>query len=545
MYRLAFRVVSMGKVSSNDGESQFIHWADQVADQVISEKGDKKQYVCASGITPSGTVHIGNFREIITTDLIVKALEDRGKKVRFIYSWDDFDRFRKVPGNLPQKDKLKEFIGFPVSSTMDPFGCHKSYAEHFEMELEESLEGLDISPTFIRQNENFRGCVYADSIRTALRARARIKKILDKFRAEEHPEGWIPLEVYCEKCGKDSTTIDKYDEEYTIRYSCECGFKNTIDFRKTGIVKPPWRVDWPMRWDFENVDFEPGGKEHSSAGGSRDTAKVIVKHVYHKEPPIYKMYDYIILKGLGGKMSGSKGNVISVSDVLTVYLPEIVRFLFAGTKPNKEFAIAFDDEIFKIYDDFYRLEKAYFLEDEENAKKLNHMKRVYRFSVPGILPKKHPIQPAFRTVCDILQTTQDKERTKDIVLSDIKNPIAYDIIRVEKIIACAEIWLEKYAPEQYIIRINEAVPEDIVSILSARQTKAIRSLSEKLIEKEYSEDRLFDVFKEIMSSSDLSTKEFFGAVYLAVIGKERGPRLTGFIKTIGQKKVAKILETLK
>ena len=83
-----------------------LFWADQEARKIIKHTGDKKEYVCASGITPSGTVHIGNFREIITVDLVVKALENLGKKVRFIYSWDDFDRLRKIPGNLEPKAQI-------------------------------------------------------------------------------------------------------------------------------------------------------------------------------------------------------------------------------------------------------------------------------------------------------------------------------------------------------------------------------------------------------------------------------------------------------
>ncbi|MCK5062788.1 MAG: lysine--tRNA ligase, partial [Candidatus Aenigmarchaeota archaeon] len=154
----------------SQNSEELIHWADQVADQIIEEKGDKDIYTCASGITPSGTVHIGNFREIITTDLIVKALEERGKKVRFIYSWDDYDRFRKVPKNLPEQDRLKQFMGYPVSSVPDPYGCHNSYAEHFEKELEESLKDLNMSIEFIRQNEKFKACTYAQSIRIALKA---------------------------------------------------------------------------------------------------------------------------------------------------------------------------------------------------------------------------------------------------------------------------------------------------------------------------------------------------------------------------------------
>ncbi|MBW6462229.1 MAG: lysine--tRNA ligase [DPANN group archaeon] len=524
---------------------ELIHWADQVADQIITEKGDKKKYVCASGITPSGTVHIGNFREIITTDLIVKAMEYRGKKIRFIYSWDDYDRFRKVPKNLPEQERLVQFIGHPVSSVPDPYGCHDSYADHFEKELEESLKDLDLNIEFIRQNEKFKSCTYAENIRIALKARARLKKILDKFRKEDHVKDWIPLEVYCEKCGTDFTKVTGYDEEYEISYECKCGNKNKIDFRKVGIVKPLWRVDWPMRWNVENVDFEPGGKEHSSAGGSRDTAKVIIKHIFLTEPPIYKMYDYIILKGIGGKMSGSLGNVFSVQDVLDVYLPEILRFLFAGTKPNKEFAIAFDDELFKVYDDFYKTERAYFLEDENNLKKLAHLKRVYRLSIPFIIPKKLPIQPAFRTVCDTLQATQNKDRTKQIILEDFKDPLPFDVMRVEKIIECADKWLDKYATEQFKIKINNKIPKDIIRKLSDAQIKSLKLVAKNLKAKSYSEDDLFGMFKETVEKENLEMKNFFKGFYLALIGQERGPRLTGFIKAIGEKRVVEILDSLK
>ena len=108
------------------------HWADLAAERVIKEKGNKKKYVCAAGITPSGIVHIGNFREIITVDLVVRALKEKGKDVRFIYSWDDYDRFRKVPKNMPKQEILGKYIGIPIVDTPDVFGCHNSYAEHFE-----------------------------------------------------------------------------------------------------------------------------------------------------------------------------------------------------------------------------------------------------------------------------------------------------------------------------------------------------------------------------------------------------------------------------
>ncbi len=98
-------------------------WADEIANQIIKEKGRKKEYVCASGITPSGTIHIGNFREVITTDLVVRALRDKGKKVRFIYSWDDYDRFRKVPKNVGAG--YEKYIGMALSEIPSPFEKNK------------------------------------------------------------------------------------------------------------------------------------------------------------------------------------------------------------------------------------------------------------------------------------------------------------------------------------------------------------------------------------------------------------------------------------
>jgi len=257
------------------------HWADLMADRVIAERGKKTQYVCASGITPSGTIHIGNFREIITVDLVVRALRDKGKNVRFIYSWDDYDRFRKVPKNMPKQEVLKKCIGMPIVDTPDVYGCHKSYAEHIEKELEESLPPTNIKPEFIYQNKMYRACKYAKDIKYILNKKNEIRKILDKYRKEHLPVDWWPLSVFCEKCKTDNTKVLGYDGKYKISYECECGYSNEIDFRKKGIVKVPWRADWPMRQHIEKVDFEPAGKEHyQQPGGSRITSNETFTMLY-------------------------------------------------------------------------------------------------------------------------------------------------------------------------------------------------------------------------------------------------------------------------
>ena len=55
-----------------------MHWSDKIAEKIISRNPDKEEYVCAAGISPSGSIHIGNFRDIATSLFVVKALERKG-----------------------------------------------------------------------------------------------------------------------------------------------------------------------------------------------------------------------------------------------------------------------------------------------------------------------------------------------------------------------------------------------------------------------------------------------------------------------------------
>ena len=58
-----------------------IHWADAKAAQVPS---DAPQRV-ATGITPSGPIHLGNMREVMTGDMIYKALLARGTEAELVF----------------------------------------------------------------------------------------------------------------------------------------------------------------------------------------------------------------------------------------------------------------------------------------------------------------------------------------------------------------------------------------------------------------------------------------------------------------------------
>jgi len=491
-------------------------WADNIADKVIKEKGNKKRYVCASGITPSGTIHIGNFREVITTELVVRALEDKGKKVRFIYSWDDYDRFRKVPKNIPKK--YSKYIGMPLSEIPSPYKKGESYAEHFEKEFEDSLKKVGIRPEFIRQSIMNKKCKYASLIKRAIEHREEIMRILNKYRKEPLEKNWLPVAVYCKKCKKDSTNIIGI-KGYIIEYKCNCGFKEKIDFSKEGIVNAPWRVDWPMRWKYEKVDFEPGGIDHSVYGGSFTTAKEIVRKIYDYEPPIYQFYNWVRIKG-GREFSSSAGNVVTLDQVEEIYEPEVLRYLFVGTRPNKGFQISFDNDVIKIYDEYDRLEEKYY-----KKKATAQEQRIYELSQLKKPEKRKPEKVGFRHLITLIQI----KRTKGLNKETKK--------RAEKVAA----WLEKYAPDE----MRFEVQKKIKTKFTGKQKQALLELKKSLKKKKYTEKTLFAEFYNICKKINIKNTEFFESAYKAIINKTKGPRLAALILAVGQKEVAKLLGQVK
>ena len=523
-----------------------VHWADEYAAKIVREKGEKEQYVCASGITPSGTVHIGNFREIISTELVARALRDLGKNVRFIYSWDDYDVFRKVPANMPDQEKLTAYLRFPITMVSDPWGRDESYARHHEVDVETVLPRVGIRPEYLYQAEKYRASAYAEGIRRALEHRAELKTILDKFRDEEHKiQGeWWPVSVFCDACNRDETEVLGWDGAWALSWQCTaCGRSASTDLRSARGVKLLWRIDWPMRWEYEKVDFEPAGKDHHSHGGSFDTARLVCREVYNREAPVSFRYDFIGIKGRGGKMSSSKGDVITLEDLLEVYTPEVVRYLFAGTRPNTEFTISFDLDVIKTYEDYDRLERiAWKREAAKNEDAWLRDRRIYELSQVEKPPAIMPYQVPFRHLCNLLQISDhDIDRTIAALRengADIQ-PEQVPFLKTRSV--CALNWLSGYAPEEFRFTLRPAGER---ADLSAEEAAAVRRLRDTVVARiaDFDTDKSSaEAIYKAAEDAGIDGKALFRAAYQALIGKDQGPRLANFLRSISRDRLLSIL----
>src|SRR6185503_16857517 len=93
------------------------------------EHTPEKGYVLfETGYGPSGLPHIGTFGEVVRTTMVRQAfrrLSDLPTRL-FAFS-DDMDGLRKVPGNVPNQEMLRQHLGKPLTVVPDPFGKYESF----------------------------------------------------------------------------------------------------------------------------------------------------------------------------------------------------------------------------------------------------------------------------------------------------------------------------------------------------------------------------------------------------------------------------------
>ncbi len=523
-----------------------MHWSEKIAKEIIRRSPDKEEYVCAAGISPSGSIHIGNFRDIVTSYFVCLALRRQGKKARLLFSWDEFDRLRKVPVNVQKiTEGFEKYIGMPYASIPDPYGCCSSYAEHFEKEFEKSLSAFGIEVDFRRQAEMYRSGAYKDEIIYALKHRDEIFDILDSFRTQdstaEEKANYYPVGIYCSKCGKDTTKITSLSEDCTkAHYTCQCGHEADFDFETEYDAKLAWKIDWPMRWKFEQVDFEPGGKDHASPTGSYQTSRVISEKIFNFPAPYFQGYEFIGIKGTTGKMSGSSGLNLTPKTLLQLYQPEVILWLYSKTEPLHAFDFCFDDEILRQYFEF---DKMY------NAVKAGTADDRAKEIIANAVVKGHEVITVPMAQLVSLGSVVDfNPKMLETVFEKIGTP--YKESEFSERLALAKYWAEQCSPES----LNHLLPYrnfEKFETLSSEEKKEIELLYAYLKAGNYTLDdlntELYAIPGKVFEFADDKERKaaqgkFFKNVYELLIGKEKGPRLYLFLFAIEAERYLPLLD---
>ena len=106
----------------------------------FEKNNPKDKIIFETGYGPSGLPHIGTFGEVLRTNMVRFCYEKlTGKETDLIAFSDDMDGFRKVPDNIPNKEKLSNYLDYPLTSVPDPFELFNSFGEHNNSKLKDFL----------------------------------------------------------------------------------------------------------------------------------------------------------------------------------------------------------------------------------------------------------------------------------------------------------------------------------------------------------------------------------------------------------------------
>jgi lysyl-tRNA synthetase class 1 len=486
------------------------HWADEIAEQVGRST---HPVVLSTGISPSGEIHIGNMREVLTADAVYRALGDRGAPARLHFVADSLDPLRRVYPFLDPA-RYEPHVGRPLAAIPCPCGEHPSYAEHFLAPFLSALGELRIDAEIVRADRLYASGAMTPWVVLALERRERIARILHEVTGKDVTGDWSPFQPVCADCGRmRGVRVTGHDaRRERVSYACGCGSAGEVPIAGGG--KLTWRVDWPARWCALGVTVEPFGKDHATRGGSYDSGARIVREVFSREPPFPIPYEWIRLRGQGD-MSSSRGNVLSIGRVLEVVPPEVLRYLVLRERPARTIEFDPGPPLLALVDE---IDDATSRGRDERAIELS---RAGTFRAVGV-PFQHLVVVAQAARFDLDRVLEALRRGRYA---------AADPAAVASRMVYARRWLERFAPEDVRFEVQDRLPDAARGLPDATR-RLLGQLADRLDDTKDAE-AIHRAIYDLASSSGVPPAELFRAVYLALLGKPRGPRAGSFIELLG------------
>ena len=469
-------------------------WADKVADSL-----GPGPHVVVTGISPSGNIHVGNLREVLVAEAIANALKARGERVRFVFHADTIDPLRKIAPGVPES--FERYLGHSLSRVPDPEGCHLSYAEHFLGPFEEALKRMEVDVEVLRSHELYESGVYTEVTKEALEHTSELREILQEVSGREMPEHWSP---YLPRATAGRLTgariLEHLPEEKKVVFVDEDGWEEVADYSK-GEGKLGWRVELAARWKALRATFEPFGKDHTSRGGSTDTADRMAREVFRYPVPGRYEYEWIQIKGKGA-MSSSKGIVLLPGEMLDIMPPDALRRMVVGRDPSR--ALDLD-----LGEGFPRFMDEYKADTEDTPVPFTHLVLVAQ-TVDG-----------------------DVDAAAEMLRRGGYGEAAANHEKLRQDLDYARNWAEKWAPESLRFQVLE-LPETAEAARSLSEDQ-LRYLDEvaSLLESEMDGDLVQSILYTKAVELGLKPKQAFAAVYTVLLGRKSGPKAGPFIASIG------------
>ena len=290
-----------------------------------------------TGYGPSGLPHIGTFGEVARTSWVRRAFVLMSNMPTRLYSFsDDMDGLRKIPGNVPNQEMLREHLGQPLTSVPDPFGTHESYGAHNNARLRAFLDSFGFEYEFVSATECYKSGCFDTALLTILANYEKVRDVVLPTLGPERRATYSPFLPISPRTGQvlQVPVLEWNAARGTVVYE-EDGHREEVAVTG-GHCKLQWKADWAMRWLALGVDYEMSGKDLIS---SVELSSKIIRAL-GGDPPAGFNYE-LFLDENGERISKSRGNGLSIEEWLT-YGPQESLSLFMYHKPRAAKRLYFD-----------------------------------------------------------------------------------------------------------------------------------------------------------------------------------------------------------
>jgi lysyl-tRNA synthetase class 1 len=513
-------------------------WYDKMAKKVINRErklGRSLDKVRTEmGLGASGFPHIGSLGDAARSYAVTLALKEMGFNSELVAFCDDKDGLRKVPAGLPKS--LEKYLGFPVSSIPDPFGCHESYGRHMSSLLLEALDKCGIQYNYMSAKEVYAKGLLLEEIRTILLNAKKVGEIVKEEVGQERYTEVLPFFPVCEKCGRIYTTkaLEFVPETDKVLYACEgleirgkriegCGHKGEADIRR-GEGKLSWKGEFAARWKALDIRFEAYGKDIADSVRINDR---ICREILCFEPPSHARYEMFLDKG-GRKISKSTGNVFTPQVWFRYGSPQALLLLmlkrFVGTRTLDV------SDIPSYMNELDNLEDVYFGKKAvKDEKELVKLRGLYEYCWVMKPPAKPSVHVPYNLLAFLVKMAP-KECLNEFVTEKLQSygylqknqPVEADLAqRIEY----AFNWTRDF----------DEIKETTVS-LKSEEKNAITALI-KVLETEDEPNKIQNAIFNAAKTNGLKPGAFFKTLYAILMGAPQGPRLGPYILAMGKQNV--------
>ena len=504
-------------------------WPFVEAKKVLRERkkniDDKGKIILQTGYGPSGLPHIGTFGEVARTSMVVNALNQLTDLPKEIITFsDDMDGLRKVPGNIPNQEKLKNNLHKPLTQIPDPFGKYKSFGEHNNRMLKNFLDKFNFKYTFKSSTELYKSGHFNSTLKLILKNYQGIMDIIMPTLGKERQKTYSPFLPICPDTGIvleiPILDIDEKNSKIIFDNKGSKLEKSILD----GNCKLQWKVDWAMRWYALDVDFEMYGKDLiESAVLSTKIIKLL-----GKPNPSGFAYE-LFLDEKGEKISKSKGNGITIDEWLEYSSPESLSlFMYQNPKRAKKL---YKEIVPKAVDEYLD-----FIEKGKNQNELQLLLNPVWHVHNGEMPTENSVMP-FSMLLNLVETSNadSKELLWKFVRKYKKDISEKDHPIFDKLIDYAiKYFNDVIKSKKKYKKPNEEEKNALEALI-----KVLDNCDDGM-QPEDIQTNIYSVGKENGYKENL--RDWFKLIYEVVFGDENGPRMGFFISFFGVNETKELIK---